>query len=217
MLWICLVISCHAVICWVGEVWWPDTLDREFACKSDGRTINQGALLGVDFDMRSSHILTQICFFLSSNLRSNVWKQVQQMIINIWKSTFWSTFSGGRTVAKTGLQSFFLILQGVMRWLPILKDSISTASCSNKLLCRTWVPQRVLLLNLLHSGAWFNPFRPVPDYFLTEHWTERMPPTDKDLQWTMPLGDGIAADRGNLALATQDARPKWLRTDTLFF
>ena len=31
----------------VGEVWWPDALHREFACKSDGRSINQGAPSGV--------------------------------------------------------------------------------------------------------------------------------------------------------------------------
>ena len=103
----------------------------------------------------------------------------------------------------------FLILQGVMRWFPhhLAPRNCFAAHESPK-------AQRILLLNLLHSGAWFNPFRSVPDYFLTEHWTERMPPTDKDLQWTMPLGDRIAADRGNLALAMQDARPKWLRTDT---
>lgn len=61
-------------------------------------------------------------------------------------------------------------------------------------------------------GDYFNPFQPLSDKALTEYWTEQMPVSDMSLQWTMPIrGDKkLAQTRGNMSIASQDAKPEWL-------
>eukprot|EP00434_Breviolum_minutum_P039387 symbB.v1.2.034976.t1/scaffold4614.1/size37436/1 len=62
------------------------------------------------------------------------------------------------------------------------------------------------------QGDFFNPFQPLSDKALTEYWTEQMPVSDMGLQWTMPIHDDkkLAQMRGNMSIASQDAKPEWL-------
>ena len=61
------------------------------------------------------------------------------------------------------------------------------------------------------GGKYFNPFAPLPAGCVEEYFTERLPPADEGLQWTMlQLGANTAATRGNEAIARQGERPTWL-------
>ena len=65
------------------------------------------------------------------------------------------------------------------------------------------------------ADAWtcaFDPFLPVTRQATVDAFTEQLPEEAIELQWAMPQYGTAAtpADRGNLAIATQDARPHWL-------
>lgn len=73
----------------------------------------------------------------------------------------------------------------------------------------------------LPAGRYFNPFALLPQHLLVDAFTEGLAaaaPTSEEgkalaqLQWCMPQygSRDTAADRGNLPIAQQDARPPWL-------
>ena len=57
------------------------------------------------------------------------------------------------------------------------------------------------------KGGYFDPWKFIPLQFTMEYFSEALPNNCQNLQWAMTI-DG--RDRGNLALANQDAKPGWL-------
>eukprot|EP00887_Chlorella_sp_A99_P004660 scaffold4.g4660.t1 len=62
-------------------------------------------------------------------------------------------------------------------------------------------------------SGWTDPFASLSNHFLVEAYTEQLPKNASALQFAMPqygTGAATAADRGNVDLAQQDAKPHWL-------
>jgi hypothetical protein len=59
---------------------------------------------------------------------------------------------------------------------------------------------------------WFNPFAPIPDMWVVENFTERLPgEASSELQWVLPqYGAKTESSRGNKAIASQHLKPFWL-------
>lgn len=82
-----------------------------------------------------------------------------------------------------------------------------------------WYPD-LLMLGMAWRGsgcsvdAWqgnFNPFAPVSSFQAVDFFTEKLKGAAVKLQWAMPqYAQLTAADRSNLAVASQDSRPDWL-------
>jgi len=61
--------------------------------------------------------------------------------------------------------------------------------------------------------GYFNPFAPLPPGLLIATFTEQLKPLHTDLRWAvLQSGSEAARSRGNVAEATQGARPDWLPT-----
>jgi hypothetical protein len=56
-------------------------------------------------------------------------------------------------------------------------------------------------------GEWFDPWKSIPAKITVNHWVEALPTDCRHMQWAMTL-DGY--DRGNLPLANQNSKPRWL-------
>jgi hypothetical protein len=60
--------------------------------------------------------------------------------------------------------------------------------------------------------GWFNPFAQIPDEWVVENFTERLPGEASNLlQWVLPqYGANTKSSRGNKAIACQHLKPFWL-------